>query len=55
MSRNEIGDDGMLLVVDGLQCNSILTKLNVGWCGFSVKGTVVYNYNTSSKLFGHYI
>ena len=42
MYGNKIGDDGMLLVVDGLQCNNTLTKLNVGECGLSLKGTVVY-------------
>ena len=42
MYGNEIGDDGMLLVVDGLQCNSTLTNLDVGKCGLSVKGTLVY-------------
>ena len=55
MYRNDIGDDGISLVVDGLQCNSTLIKLNVGLCRLSVKGTVdshiasVYN----SKLLGH--
>ena len=45
---NEIGDDGILVVVDGLQCNNTLTKLDVGRCGLSVKGTVVYKteFNT---------
>ena len=42
MHGNKISDDGMLLVVDGLQCNNTLTKLNVGKCVLSVKGTVVY-------------
>ena len=42
MSRNKISDDGMLLVADGLQCNNTLTKLDVGSCALSVKGTVVY-------------
>ena len=42
MFDNEISDDGMLLIADGLQCNNTLTKLNVGECGLSVKGTVVY-------------
>ena len=41
MGGNPIGDDGMSLVADGLQCNNTLTKLYVGECGFSVKGTVV--------------
>ena len=34
-----IGDDGMSSVADGLQCNNTLTKLYVGDCGFSVRGT----------------
>ena len=42
MRGNEIGDDGILLIVDGLQCNNTLTKLSVGMCGLSVKGTVIY-------------
>ena len=42
MYGNKIGDDGMLLVADGLQCNNTLTKLDVEMCGLSVKGTVVY-------------
>ena len=43
MWDNQIGDDGMSSVADGLQCNNTLTKLDVWECGFSVKGTVVYN------------
>ena len=42
MGDNEIGDDGMSSVADGLQCNNTLTKLNVSLCGLSVKGTVLY-------------
>ena len=42
MGYNDIGDDGMSSVVDGLQNNKSLTKLNVSWCGFSVKGS--HNY-----------
>ena len=42
MYGNDIGDDGILLVADGLQCNNTLTKLYVGECGLSVKGTLVY-------------
>ena len=42
MWGNPIHDDGVSAVADGLQCNDTLTKLNVGECGFSVKGTVVY-------------
>ena len=43
MNGNPIHDDGMSSVADGLQCNNTLTKLDVGRCGLSVKGTVVYN------------
>ena len=39
MMNNPIGDYGMSLVADGLQCNNTLTKLNVNYCKFSVKGT----------------
>ena len=42
MGHNDIGDDGMSSVADGLQYNKTLTKLDVPWCGLSVKGTVVY-------------
>ena len=42
MGRNVIGDDGMSSVADGLQYNKSLTKLDIKWCGLSVKGTVVY-------------
>ena len=42
MRANTIGDDGIMLVVHGLQCNNTLTKLDVGFCGLTVKGTVVY-------------
>ena len=42
MWGNQIGDDGMSSVADGLQCNNTLTNLDVRECGFLVKGTVVY-------------
>ena len=46
MKYNDIGDDGMLSIADGLQHNNILTKLNVSECKFSMKGiaiaTIVY-------------
>ena len=42
MNNNAIGDDGISSVADGLQYNKTLTKLDVRWCGLSVKGTVVY-------------
>ena len=39
MERNDIGDDGMSSVADGLQHNNTLTKLNLTNCKFSVKGS----------------
>ena len=39
MRHNVIGDDGMSLVADGLQYNKSLTKLDVGQCRLSVKGS----------------
>ena len=51
MGGNEIGDYGMMLVADGLQCNNTLTKLYVAECGLSVNGTVVYK--TEFKQFCH--
>ena len=42
MEYNQIGDDGMSSVADGLQCNNTLTKLNVLCCDLSVKGTVLF-------------
>ena len=42
MRDNDIYDDGMSSVADGLLCNNTLAKLSVGRCRFSVKGTVVY-------------
>ena len=48
MEDSPIGDDGMLSVANGLQCNNTLTELNVRECGFSVKGTVVYKTEFNS-------
>ena len=42
MWGNDIGDDGMSSVADGLQNNKSLTKLNVINCKFSVKGSHKY-------------
>ena len=42
MYNNDIGDEGMSSVADGLQHNNTLRKLYVWQCGLSVKGTVVY-------------
>ena len=38
---NQIGDNGMSLITEGLQSNKMLTKLNVTMCDLSVKGTVL--------------
>ena len=50
MWGNQIGDDGMSSVADGLQCNNTLTKLYVEECEFSVKGTVPVVYKTEFKI-----
>ena len=42
MQGNVIGDDGMSSVVDGLQHNKSLTKLDVSECGVSLKGSHVF-------------
>ena len=42
MGENDIGDDGMSSVADGLQYNSRLTRLDVSKCKFSVKGSYSY-------------
>ena len=39
MRYNDIGDDGISSVADGLQHNSTLAKLNISECKFSVKGS----------------
>ena len=36
---NNIGDDCMAVISEALQHNKLLTTLNVGGCGLSVKGT----------------
>ena len=39
IGHNErIGDDGVGLITEGLQCNNTLTKLNAEKCGISVTG-----------------
>ena len=47
MDHNDIGDDGMLSVADGLQHNKSLTKLDVSLCRVLAKGNyhIVYNYD----------
>ena len=42
MGDNDIGDDGISSVVDGLQHNNTLTKLMISNCKFSVKGSYSY-------------
>ena len=39
MEDNDIGDDGMSSVADGLQHNTSLAKLDASRCKFSVKGS----------------
>ena len=41
VSDNDIGDEGMTVISEGLQHNKSLTTLRVEYCGLSVKGTVV--------------
>lgn len=40
MSYNDIGDDGMAVITEGLQHNRSLTTLGVKECGLSGKGTI---------------
>ena len=37
-SWNEISDDGVRLITEGLHCNNTLTKLIAWVCGISVTG-----------------
>ena len=39
VENNDIRDDGIFFVCEGLQHNHTLTSLSVRNCGFSVKGT----------------
>ena len=39
---NDIGDNGISAIAEGLQSNKTITKLDVAWCKLSVKGTVPY-------------
>ena len=39
IGRNKIGNDGMKHVIEGLQYNNTLTRLNAVDCGFSVEGS----------------
>ena len=42
MRDNDIRDDGMSSVADGLQHNNTITKLDASECKFSVKGSYSY-------------
>ena len=42
VSSNQIADNGISLITEGLQSNKTLIKLNVSRCDLSVKGTVLY-------------
>ena len=44
VGRNPMGNDGISLIMQGLQDNQTLTALNIQDCGFSVKGTVYICY-----------
>ena len=39
IGKNNIGDDGMKLIMEGLQKNTTMTILKAYDCGFSVEGT----------------
>ena len=39
---NRNGDNWISMVIEGLQSNKTLTKLDVSYCDLSVKGTVLY-------------
>ena len=49
MSGNTISDDGMSLIVEELQCNKTITKLEVNECGLSVEGTTCNSCNTGGS------
>ena len=38
VNANDIGDDGMAVLSEALENNRSLIKLNLQWCGLSVKG-----------------
>ena len=39
---NDIGDNGISVITEWLLSNKLLRKLNVSYCGFSMKGTILY-------------
>ena len=48
---NNIGDDGLSVIVEQLQHITTLTTLNVAKCGLSVKGNVTYIAKIYSQLY----
>jgi len=61
---NDIGDDGMAVILEALQHNKSLTKLVVARCGLLVKGIVVrkicdianyINYHIRTNIGGYNI
>ena len=39
---NDISDNGISMITEWLLSNKTLTYLNVSWCYFTVKGTILY-------------
>jgi len=54
INSNAFGDDGILLIIDGLRYNNTLTELWVEECEFSVQGTAILHafitYNSLCHL-----
>jgi len=48
MNGNPINDDGISLIIEGLQCKKTITKLDVEECGLSAKGTTCVTNNMFS-------
>jgi len=42
LCSNNIGDDGVSMIVEALQCSRNLTQLSLDHCEISVKGTVLH-------------
>ena len=47
IAGNKIGDDGVRLITEGLQCNKIMIKLDASNCGFSVEGRQLFIISTT--------
>ena len=52
VSHNDIGDNGISVITEGLRSNKSLTKLDVSRCEFSVKGTILDKINRISGFIG---